>query len=112
MLKLLKWLDDNLILALAGFLLAFIPLYPKLPLFDILPGYIVRVRLEDFFVTITLGLWLIWLIRRKIHFEINIVTKVFFIYILVVFLSMISALFIINTVPLSTIHVAKLILHF
>ena len=110
--KLLKWLDDNLILVLAGFLLAFIPLYPKLPLFDILPGYIVRVRAEDFFVTFTLGLWIIWVARKKIRIESNLVLKLFFIYTIVVFFSMLSAMFIINTVPISIMHVGKLILHF
>ena len=64
--KLLRWLDDRLLFLFAGFLLAFIPLYPKLPLLDVLPGYIVRIRLEDILIAGCFVLWLIYLLRRKI----------------------------------------------
>jgi hypothetical protein len=63
--KLLAWLDANIIELWAGFLLAFLPLYPKWPLFDILPGYIVRVRLEDFVVAFSLLLVLVQVARHK-----------------------------------------------
>ena len=55
----LAWLDEHIILILTGFLIAFIPLYPKLPLFDAIPGYIVRVRLEDILLLVTGLIWLV-----------------------------------------------------
>lgn len=112
MLKYLRWLDNNIISILAGFLLVFIPLYPKFPLFDILPGYIVRVRLEDFIVAVTIGLWVIWLLRGKFNLTFTPQVRLIFIYLLVGILSMFSAVFLLKTVPLQAIHVEKMILHF
>ena len=63
--KLLIWLDNNLLAWLAGILLVVIPLYPKIPLFDAIPGYIVRIRLEDFLILVTTVFWAIQLIRKK-----------------------------------------------
>ena len=57
--KFTNWFDENILFVFSTFLLAFIPLYPKIPLFDIIPGYIVRVRLEDIFITIAGLLWLV-----------------------------------------------------
>jgi len=110
--NLLKWLDDNILSILAGFLLVFIPLYPKLPLFDILPGYIVRVRLEDFFVSFSILVWIVWIIRGKTKLTENPLFKPILIYLIIGFLSMISAIFIIETVPLETIHIQKIFLHY
>lgn len=110
--NILIWLDDNLISILAGFLLIFIPLYPKLPLFDVLPGYIVRIRFEDFFILFTFIIWLIWIFRGKITVKDNPLFKPILIYLLVGILSMFSAVFIIKTVPLETLHVGKMVLHF
>ncbi len=110
--KLLSWLDNHILSVLAGFLLVFIPLYPKLPLVDILPGYIVRVRLEDFLVSFSIILWLIWLLRGKINLKENILLKPIAAYLTVGLLSVLSAIFIIQTVPQQGIHVQKIILHF
>lgn len=110
--KLLKWLDENIISLLAGFLLIFIPLYPKLPLVDILPGYIVRVRLEDFIVSFTILIWLIWLLRGKVEVFKNPLFKLISAYLIAGILSMLSAMFIVHTVPLQSIHINKMLLHF
>ncbi len=110
--RLFKFLDDHILEGLTLFLLAFIPLYPKLPLFDILPGYIVRVRIEDFLVAGTLFIWLIWLWRKKISFGPNPLAKPILIYLTIGILSMISAVFITQTVPLQPLHVGKMFLHF
>ena len=67
--KLLSWLDKNLLTALAGFLLIFIPLYPKWPLFDILPGYNVRVRLEDILILLTNFFFILQVLRKKIKLQ-------------------------------------------
>jgi hypothetical protein len=45
-----SWLDEHILLLLLGFLLAFIPLYPKIPIADLLPGYIVRLRVDDLLI--------------------------------------------------------------
>lgn len=109
--KLLPWLDKHGLTVLAGFLLVFIPLYPKLPLFDILPGYIVRVRIEDFLILFTVFIWLIQLFRKKVTLH-PLMTKLIGAYILIGFLSTLSAIFITKTVPMSDIHIMKVFLHF
>jgi len=109
--KLLAWLDSNALGILAGFLLVFIPLYPKLPLFDIIPGYIVRVRLEDFFIALTVGWWAIQLLRKKIKLH-PLMTKLILAYAAIGLLSTLSAIFITKTVPMSNIHLAKVFLHY
>lgn len=62
--KLCKWCKENLLLLFSLFLLAFIPLYPKLPLIDVQHVW-VYVRLEDFFVLFALLYWGILVIRKK-----------------------------------------------
>ena len=110
--KLLAWLDENLLFLLTGFLLAFIPLFPKLPLFEVLPGYIVRVRLEDFIIAGTLIIWLIQLWRKKVSFGPNPLARPVLAYLTIGILSMISAVFIIRTVPQEALHINKMVLHF
>lgn len=102
---------NNWLLLLAGFLISFIPLYPKLPLFDAIPGYIVRVRLEDIFIFITAAGLGIQVLRKKITLE-NKLSKWIIAYIGIGFLSVLSALFLIQTVPLHSVHIAKTVLHF
>ena len=48
--RFLKWLDEHLLESLSLALLLFIPLYPKIPIAEILPGYIVRLRIDDLLV--------------------------------------------------------------
>ncbi|MFZ5376976.1 MAG: O-antigen ligase family protein [Patescibacteria group bacterium] len=106
----LQWLDEKLLLLVSAFLIAFIPLYPKLPLFDAIPGYLVRVRLEDFFVLAACLIWLVQFWRKKVTID----RKFAFLiggYILFGFLSLLSAIFLIKTVPLETVHVMKSALH-
>jgi len=107
----LTWLDEHILLLLTGFLMAFIPLYPKIPLFDAVPGYIVRVRLEDIFVLLSAVIWLIQVIRKKIKWN----TVMFWLiatYAAIGLLSVFSAAFLIRTIPLETIHLAKSFLHY
>ncbi len=110
--SILQWLDDNIITLLASFLLLFIPLYPKIPLFEAIPGYIVRVRLEDILIACAFFVWLLWLYRGKITLKNNPLFKPIVIYLAVAILSMLSAVFIIKTVPFETLHVGKMVLHF
>jgi hypothetical protein len=110
--KLFFFLDDNLIGIIAGFLLVFLPLYPKLPLFEAIPGYLVRVRLEDLLVSLTILLWIVWVIRGKVKISGNPLLKPISVYLLVGFLSVLSAIFVIKTIPLEKIHIMKISLHF
>ncbi len=109
--EILSWLDDHILLILTGFLIAFIPLYPKLPLFEAIPGYIVRVRLEDIFVLLAAIVWLIQALRQKIRWR-TVVFWLIALYAVSGLLSILSAIFLIQTVPLQTIHIAKTALHF
>lgn len=109
--KLLNWLDKYSLELTAGFLLAFLPLYPKWPLFDALPGYIVRIRLEDFLILGAFVLFLVQLIRGKTKLNQNPLFKPIVIYLIIGLLSSISAIFLTQTVPLETVHVGKLALH-
>jgi len=96
---------------LAVFLSIFIPLYPKFPLFDILPGYIVRVRLEDFFILvfalIYLGLWITGKVKPLKNPLFWLVTA----YLTVGAISGLVAIFIIKTIPMESIHIMKWGLH-
>lgn len=109
--SLLNWLDQHILILLAGFLLAFIPLYPKLPLFEAIPGYIVRVRLEDIFIFLTAVIWFIQVLRKKVAWKTP-VLWVMAAYAVAGLLSSISAIVITQTVPPHTLHVAKTFLHY
>jgi len=63
--KLFNWCKRNSLGIAALILLAFIPLYPKLPLVDIKNTW-VYIRAEDFLVLFTLFWWSVQLIRRKV----------------------------------------------
>ena len=111
MLKLLRWLDNHVLEYLTFALLIFIPLYPKIPLADLIPGYIVRLRLDDVLVGVTFLIWIIWLIRGKVSLKGNPLLIPLGIYVLVGFISSLSAIFITRTVPTDEIHIAKLFLN-
>jgi len=102
--------SNNLLFYLSCFLLVFIPLYPKLPLFSVIPGYLVRIRLEDILVFFTAIVWFIQILKKKIIFK----SKFFYLiiaYIFIGFLSLLSGIFLIKTIPLELIHIAKSGLH-
>ncbi|MFH2061994.1 MAG: O-antigen ligase family protein [Candidatus Beckwithbacteria bacterium] len=107
----LNWLDKNLLTIMAGFFLVFIPLYPKWPMFDILPGYNVRVRLEDFLILFANLVLLIQVIRKKINLKKVPLLKPIFIYVIIGLLSTLSAIFITKTIYPEYIQVAKVFLH-
>lgn len=111
MLKLLKWLDEHILEYTALALLILIPLYPKIPLTDILPGYIVRIRIDDLLVAGAFLLWIIWVIRGKATLKNNPLLIPILAYIVIGLLSSLSAIYITKTVPAEPIHVGKLFLH-
>lgn len=117
-------------MALTGFLIAFIPLYPKLPLAELITGYIVRVRLEDIVVALAAVLWFVQVLRKKITVKTPL-TWMISAYLIVGFISSISAIYWTATVPINIgflealnlflkeraippefYHVAKLFLHY
>jgi hypothetical protein len=108
--SLLHWLDDHILLILAGFLLAFIPLYPKIPVWSPIEQYIVRVRLEDFAILFTLLIWGIQFLRKKIAWKSQLSWWILA-YLVVGALSTLSAIFLTKTIPLQPIHIAKTLLH-
>lgn len=109
--KALKWLDDHILEYLSFALLIIIPLYPKIPLADVLPGYIVRIRLDDLLVGFAFLIWIIWLIRKKVTLKSNPLFLPITLYVIVGLVSSLSAIYITKTVPPETVHVVKLFLH-
>jgi O-antigen ligase len=109
--KRLKWLDNHILEYLSFALLICIPLYPKIPLADLIPGYIVRLRLDDVLVGFAALIWLIWLIRKKVTLKGNPLVIPVLIYIIIGFISSLSALYVTKTVPVSDVHIAKLFLN-
>jgi len=110
--KILTWLDNHILLALTAILIVVIPAYPKLPIADLIEGYIVRLRLEDILVLISLLVWFVQLLSHKITFPKNIISKLIIAYLIIGFLSTVSALFLTHSVPLERQHIFKLYLHF
>lgn len=110
--KFLKWLDEHILEYLAFALLIFIPLYPKIPLADLLPGYIVRLRPDDLLVAFAAAIWLIWLARKKVTIRGNPLLIPIAAYILVGLVSSLSAIYITKTVPAEPLHAGKLFFHF
>jgi hypothetical protein len=110
--KLLKWLDDHILEYFAFALLIALPLYPKIPLADLIPGYIVRLRLDDVLVATAFGIWVIWLLRKKVTLRGNPLVIPIAIYLVIGFVSSLSAIFITKTVPQDPLHISKLFLHF
>ena len=109
--KFIAWCDQNLLSLMAGILIVLIPLFPKIPLFDILPGYIVRIRIEDFLILITIIIWFVQFFRHKIKVQ-PVVSKLIALYLFIGLLSTLSAMLITKTVPLEMLHIGKLYLHY
>lgn len=105
----IKWLDNHILEYLALALLIAIPLYPKIPLADLIPGYIVRLRLDDVLVGAAFLIWFVWLLRKKVTLKDNPLLFPILIYIAVGFASSLAAIFITKTVPLSDVHISKLL---
>jgi hypothetical protein len=62
--KFLNWISNNILFLIVLFLLAFIPLYPKIPLLDVLHTW-VYIRAEDLVIFSVLFFWIILLFRKK-----------------------------------------------
>lgn len=62
--KVSHWLTSNIGGLAILFFLAFIPLYPKVPLINVIRTF-VYIRLEDFLVAVTIGLYILVRIRQR-----------------------------------------------
>ena len=99
--KLSNWLKEYLLFVLVGFILFFVPLYPKFPLYFVSEAN-VAVRLEDFLVAGVILVWLIITCRKKRIKETlqRPLTQLFILYFSVGFLSLVSALLITQNISL------------
>ena len=73
--KLINWLDSHILKIGVGFLLAFIPLWPKLPLIGV-PHTWVYIRLEDVFLTGLVFIWFINLLRGSLSLKTPLTLKI------------------------------------
>ena len=78
--KILKWISDNVLFLLTLFLLAFIPLYPKLPILGVSHTW-VYIRLEDFAVALAIIIWSILLILKKVSLKTPLTIPIMFFWI-------------------------------
>ena len=95
----------------AVLLFAFIPLYPKIPLADVLPGYIVRLRIEDLLVLGVFGIYGVLGVLGKVHPKKNPLFWPIVAYLVIGFLSGVSAIFVSKTIPLDPLHIGKWAFH-
>ncbi len=103
--------SSHSLVLLVALLLVVIPLYPKLPLFEVIPGYIVRIRLEDFLILAVSGVWLYQTLRKKTSLSTPLTTSLL-LYICCGGISVLSAVLILKTVPLESSHILKTVLHY
>lgn len=109
--KIMRWFDTRFLFYLVCFLIVFIPLYPKIPLWSPIEQYIVRVRIEDTVILFAALVWFIQVIRKKVQWK----TPMFWFvlaYEIVAAISCLVSIFVIKTVPLEPLHVEKTMLHF
>lgn len=74
--KFLKFLDAHILKIGIGFLLAFIPLYPKLPLLNVRHTW-VYVRMEDVIILALALIWLVQLFRGRVSLKTPLTISIF-----------------------------------
>ena len=79
--KFLKWIWNNFLFVFTIFLLAFIPLYPKIPIIDIKNTW-VYIRAEDFAVTLIILVWIILLLLKKATLKTPLTIPIMFFWII------------------------------
>ncbi|MBP7842588.1 O-antigen ligase family protein [Candidatus Woesebacteria bacterium] len=108
--QILTWLDVHALFILSAFLIVFIPLFPKIPIFDVLPGYIVRARPEDVLIFITALVWIKDVIKKRIKI------KTTYLWMVILFtvsgaISILLGTILIETIPAQLLHIGKSGLH-
>jgi protein O-mannosyl-transferase len=79
--KILKWISNNILSVFTIFLLAFIPLYPKIPLVDIQHTW-VYIRFEDFAVVAAIITWIVLLLLRKVTLKTPLTIPILFFWVI------------------------------
>lgn len=97
--KVLKSFLRKLLFFLITFLFAFIPLYPKFPLFNV-SGTFVAVRIEDLLIALTLMVWLscVFLSKEVKEFLGNKIFQAILLFFFIGLISVFSAIFLTHTV--------------
>lgn len=108
--KLWRWFDNSFLLFATAFLIVFIPLYPKIPIGELIPGYIVRIRMEDLLIAVVFAWWGIQVLRKKVPWKTPF-TLFIGLYLVVGLLSNILGVVLTKTIPASPLHVGKSMLH-
>ena len=96
--KVLRWISNNLLFIFTLLLLAFIPLYPKIPLVDIKNTW-VYVRVEDFIVTFTVLLWAVSVLFRKVTLKTPLTIPILLFWLIGGFSTLHGVLLIFPTIP-------------
>jgi hypothetical protein len=95
--KLWQSLEENLLKYGTAAIIMAIPLYPKFPVIRI-PSTYVAIRLEDFLIALVALFWLFTLLPQRWKFFKDDLNRTIFAYLLIGFLSLLSAVFITQTV--------------
>ena len=91
-----NFLDKGLFFLIL-FLIAFIPLYPKFPLFNV-SGTFVAVRIEDFLIAITLLFWIFFILKfERLQFR-DTVNRALILFFFIGGISILSAIFLTQSV--------------
>lgn len=107
--KLLKKLDENLLKGLLTLFIFFIPLYPKFP-FMIVNFTYIAIRFDDFLTAFIVAVFVIQLLRGKVSFKHLKFKKEIAIFWGIVFLALLSGLFLTKTIDYANIgflHAAR-----
>ncbi len=96
LIKWFKWFDNNLIKTLVIGFIFLIPLYPKIPLKTVTFTYI-AIRLEDLYLAILVGFFILQLIRKKIILNTKFL-KLFILFWISVFISYLLGVFWLKTI--------------
>jgi hypothetical protein len=97
--KLLKWIDTNLLLLLTLVLLAVIPLYPKVPLLSLTYTW-VSIRWDDVLVALTVLFYFVQLIRGKATWKLPVSYAVFTYWVVGLTATILGVIFIFPHYPL------------
>lgn len=79
--KILHFISENILFLITLFLLAFIPLYPKLPLLDVQNTW-VYVRAEDLVIASVLTLWIFLVLFKKVKLKTPLTIPIFIFWII------------------------------
>lgn len=96
--KILKWMSENILFVITLFFLAFIPLYPKIPLIDVRNTW-VYIRAEDFLVISALFIFFILLLKRKVSLRTPITMPILIFWIIGAVATLHAVIFIFPTLP-------------